>query len=1560
MNKKSLITMLLMLLVCFTASAQRVIDKLDRGLIAVKISSGVYVNWRIQSNEYYDVTYNLYRDGVKIAENLQVSNYKDAAGTTTSKYAVAAVVKGKEQAKCNAVSPWSQDYLEIKPKHDASLKSTYVPNDACCADVDGDGQVEILLKYDNASEMGQSYPKYGPKIDGVDTKEYSLFECLKLDGTVLWWVNCGPNMGDFQNNEQNIVAYDWDQDGKAEALFRAADGTTIHMADGTVYTVGDASKNYRAATGGGTNWFMHDGNEYLLYVNGATGKPYVDMAYPLKRLETGESSLEAAWGDGYGHRSSKYFFGAPYLDGRKPSIFLGRGIYTRHKFIAYDVDPVTHKLTERWRWYNNTNGPWKGQGYHNYAIVDVDMDGRDEIVWGSMVIDDNGKGLSTTGLGHGDAQHHGDLDPYTWGQEGFFCNEDKPGNNFRDLTTSKIYYRLSAGNDDGRSICGNFSNSYPGCQASSSRDYANAISTVTRAHLPIGTSGMAQNFRIYWDGDLCEETFNYVNGKNTEGAINKPGSGVIKTLTGSMTNNDTKGTPCYQGDILGDWREEVIMRTASNDIRIYTSTYSTQWRNYSLWYDHQYRNAMVWQMCGYNQPPHASYFLGEMEGITMAPPSLTMEGRKEIANGATISNNGEDIITCETNDMTVAVSEGATPNIYIDNAPSWVQGYAPQETAMANDPSKITYKYYTHTLTGGAFAGDMRLVKQGEGILALPKVSQKYTGKTEVWNGTLSFDGVMENSLVWLNRHTTLLTDGGEFKGGIEADYNATISPAGDGVKGSMKVGTLTLNMGAVLALDVYSEDNTNDIVDIQKLVINHHKDWEYGPARLTPVIKINAHLVEGQIILPEGKYLIGKLGEVEGELSDITIEGLNGAKGYLSLEDGNLYFNVAGMRDAGDVEWTGAESDVWDLASTKNFNNHGSADLFVSNDNVIFNDDAVKTTVTINEQLSPQAIIIDSSKDYTFNGTGSIVTGSLEKYGSGNLTINTDNTYTGGNLIDGGTVTVSKLSNSLDPKGNLGGVTTAVSQFVISNNGTLKTTAAVTNGSAIKVTGEDGSANGIIENTAKFTQQAALAGDTLVKKGAGEFYMESGTLSAKYITVKQGKFTSNSAYASKTVRLEGTSEAAGAGLTATAFNVPKGANARLTLTGNNYAVYSGALTGAGNITVIPTNTVNRVRVTGNWSKFEGTLKLTSDINFPFDNSYGLANATLDLATNVVVRNVAKTFAIGKLTGTGKLGEPNSNYQSQSAVSGSNTWKVGNSLDRLGDFAFSGEITDGGGSNKSHFEKVGTCKMTASKSWTNSGTVKVTAGELHLDSKVTLGTGALTVANGALLSGYSGTLATASAIKNLKTTPMTNSSITVNGSLYCYTSNAAAPGVAIWSFGDKPLTIGSTGTLIVGVNKCATAANPGCGTLMGDASDKSKLTINDGATIKVVLNYTPTFTDEAKADSFRIFFDFKNVTVGNVNYDLPDLPANYYWDTEKVKDGYLFVRYSETTGVAGIQSTEFVTVDVVNEAGVKVSQLHCTLAEVKQNFAKMSLPRGVYVLRMRGEKNGRGVMKFRK
>ena len=224
-----------------TSSAQRTVDKLDRGVVAVKTTKGVFVSWRIQSEEYYGVTYNLYRNGTKIAENLNVSNYTDAAGTTASTYQVAAVVRGVEQAKTAATATWGNDYMEIVPRHDASLTSTYIPNDACCADVDGDGVVEILLKYTNKEESSNRFPKEG------NNGEYSLFEVLKLDGTVLWWVNCGPNMGDFQNNEQNIVGYDWDLDGKAEVVMRLCEGATIHYADGSTYTIGADGKN-------GTSW----------------------------------------------------------------------------------------------------------------------------------------------------------------------------------------------------------------------------------------------------------------------------------------------------------------------------------------------------------------------------------------------------------------------------------------------------------------------------------------------------------------------------------------------------------------------------------------------------------------------------------------------------------------------------------------------------------------------------------------------------------------------------------------------------------------------------------------------------------------------------------------------------------------------------------------------------------------------------------------------------------------------------------------------------------------------------------------------------------------------------------------------------------------------------------------------------------------------------------------------------------------------------------------------------------------------------------------------------------
>ena len=1206
--KRIVLTLLILFSLFFfsqSSYSQRPTDVLDRGLVAVKTDAGVFCSWRIMGEEYYDVTYNLYRDGTKLnSEPLSVSNFTDADGTEGSRYTVSAVVRGKEQAQSSEASVWAQKWLEITPDH-GDLKSTYIPNDACCADVDGDGELEILLKFDNQSWASTSYQKAG--YEG----EYFIIEVYKLNGQKLWWIDLGPNMADFQNNEQNIVAYDWDQDGRAEAVMRAADGTVIHMADGTEYVIGDQSKNYLAATASG-QWFVHEGDEFLVYMDGATGKPYQVMEYPLKRLEAGETDLNAAWGDGYGHRSTKHFFGAPCLDGRKSSIFLARGIYTRHKMIALDVNPETHELVERWRWSCNTPGsPWYGQGYHNFAIADVDWDGRDEICFGSMVIDDNGHGLSSTGLGHGDAQHHSDFNPYIHGHEIFACNEDEPSNNYRDATTSKLYYRKIDSADDGRCMAGNFTNDYPGAMAFSAHD--TPISCVTNDHIDgLAKDGLSDNMRIYWDGDLLEECFNYVDGKNSAGGIYKYKVGLIERLEGSMTNNDTKGTPCYQGDILGDWREEVIMRTRDNHIRIYTTTIPTEWRIPTLWHDYQYRQAMVWQMCGYNQPPHLSYFLGELEGITQAPPPLTMTGRTTVGDGGSIGDvdtPNSHWLLAEASDATVQVQDGCSPNVLTVNTPSWVQGH--------DDNDRITTEYFTHTLKGGAFTGDMRLVKQGDGILVLPEVTETYTGPTDVWAGTLRFDGMMQNSHVWLNRFAVLESDGGKFQNGISMDYGSSLRPGEKGIE----TDSLTLGFGSRIVFDV--EVARADCVRAGVLKIEK-KEWQYGPKYSAPVFEI-CRLVLPIADLPyelEGKYLLVDAGKIDGSVDDIVLEGVDGLKASLIQEDGKIYLNVEALRQADNVRWDGGEDGIWDLADTENFLlPDGTKDFFVTGDTVIFDDSASQTTVTILSDVAPASIMFQNNdKDFILSGDGSIIgTATLTKRGSGNLTIENVNRMTGRVTIEDGVLTVASLANTDGVEyGNLGGVDNTVTL----SGGTLAVSNTVVSSMPVSLEGTGGTME--VANGKVLTQNGNVIGTkktVLHKSGSGTLVL-GGTarFGAVYIDkgrVQGSEISDRHQYPDTVVIVNGSlkdpDNIYSYSSNSTTIVVPEGAKASWAL--DSRCDYTGKLTGAGELTVNVTSV--RCNMQGDWSQFAGTLTFQNqktgsyDPQLQWNNNYGLPKATV-------------------------------------------------------------------------------------------------------------------------------------------------------------------------------------------------------------------------------------------------------------------------------------------------------------------------------------------------------------
>lgn len=1488
------------LVISFVAMAQRVTDKLDRGLVALPSGSGNFVSWRIMGEEYYDVEYNLYRDGVKLnSVPLKVSNYTDTKGSSSSKYQVAAVVRGVEQEKCAEVTRWNNGYLDIpmQPvinRNGQVVTSNYTLNDVSLADVDGDGISEFIVKRNSNTAREYSTNKY----------DFHRLECYTITGKRLWYIDLGPNMISGPDEQYDIIGYDWDCDGKAEMLLRGADNMIIHKADGTTVEIGNMNFDSRNTLQSDANMaYTHTGNEFLLYLNGETAEPYVTMPYPLPRLEKGQSDLNAVWGDGYGHRSTKHFFAAPYLDGRRPSIFLGRGAYTIHKMCAFDVNPETHELTQRWRW-DDPGGAWRGQGYHNFGIADVDMDGRDEIVFGSMVIDDNGEGLSTTGLGHGDAQHTGDLDPYRWGLEHFACNESAPAMNYRNATTSKIYYRLVGTGDDGRALCGNFTNSYPGCVGKSAS--SGVISTVADKVLP-GVPGFDLNFRIYWDGDLCEEILNSP-GTEKEAKIDKiVGNGVnrIFTSSGCKMNNWSKNNPGATGDIIGDWREELVLRTGDNaKLRIYTTTTPTSHRIYTLWHDHQYRQAMVWQSIGYNQPPHLSYFLGELEGITVAPPPLTMTGRVEVANNETIGTelNGQHVIVCETNDMNVSIAEGVSPHVLTFNVPSWVQG--------TTNNNNIIYDKYTYTVNGAGLTGDARLVKQGEGILNLPAVAMAHTGDTDIWGGIVNFNGTMKQSKLWLNRFTEFNTDGGVFRG-IEMEYASILRPGGVDKIGEVSTDTLILNFGAIMELDVVSASQTADIIKAKHVVIDT-KSWEYGPEYLTPVMRF---------VLPDGSdldaasYQIAEIESIDGDLGDIKLEGTKGKKCSLKYEDGKVYLVVEGVRDAASVLWSGQNSAIWNYALDMNFMDGSDVSYFVENDKVNFTDDASVFNVELQGELPCDTVFVNNTKNYTFSGTGAISGGAtLVKSGTGRLTVSTDNTYTGGNRISGGVVSVSSLSNANQAHGNLGAMTTNPLHFVIENGATLMTTAAVQMGSPIRFESEDG---GVISNSQDFAMNKPFSGTKMVKRGAGWLKTYASGANLSRMIIAGGTVQNNSGVAAKVVEIQAGSLVDNVG-TANEINVPEGKNASWTTA--NRQTYTNKITGAGRLTVycatekgsnwVATRTPLKLNTAG----FTGTLvpqaTNAADGRFTLDSSSGLADAKMDIPSGIIVQNTGKVYTIGELTGSGSLGG-GCTFSNGSSV-GANTWKVG-SLNT--DFTFGGSIAADG----TKFEKVGTGVMTMTGTSDFTGTAVISEGTLCLNKSGgttgMLGKGTLTVAEGATLCGVG---------------VLDNSSVIVNegGMMRPGVKESSISGVL--NMNDNKVVINTGGTIRFYI---------GSRTLYTRLTNVDAMSLR--GTLKVGIRDGVTFEEGTE---FQLWTSNSTQISALATLELDSLGAGLMWDTSDIESGIL--RVAKETAIEDVNVDREVSCVVYGIGGIECARFVTSHSKVATRLHAQDLPQGVYVVYM--------------
>ncbi|WP_066051767.1 rhamnogalacturonan lyase family protein [Robertmurraya korlensis] len=607
---------------------KRQMEDLDRAPAAVKTEEGVLVSWRMLGTDPESIGFTVYRDGKKITSKpiTTSTNLLDKEGTVDSIYEIHSVLDGKQKKVARNIKVLSNNHFDIPLKKPADGVTplgdpySYRANDASVGDLDGDGEYELVVKWDPTNSKDNSQSGYTGNV---------YIDAYEMDGTLLWRIDLGKNIRAGAHYTQFLV-YDFDGDSKAEIAFKTADGTI----DGIGNVIGRADADHRNSTG-----YVLQGSEYLTVFEGQTGKALVTTEYEPPRGDV------ASWGDSYGNRVDRFLAAVAYLDGETPSIIMARGYYTRTVLAAYTFKDG--KLTKQWTFDTNQEEyrSYVGQGYHSLSVNDVDRDGKDEIVYGQIVIDDDGKGLYNTGLGHGDALHVSDLIPDRPGLEAFAVQENKSGPygyDMRDAETGEILWGVKTGQDTGRGLAADIDPNHSGAEAWAISGAWNSREGGLHAATgeKIADSIPSSNFAIWWDGDLLRELSDHNWNDETKtgvGTIDKwdyKENKLVNLLTaeGSQSNNGTKGSPTLQADLLGDWREEIIWRTDdSSALRVYMTTEKTDHRIFTLMHDPQYRLSIAWQNVGYNQPPHTSFFLGEGMKTPPAPSISIVEVADKLA-----------------------------------------------------------------------------------------------------------------------------------------------------------------------------------------------------------------------------------------------------------------------------------------------------------------------------------------------------------------------------------------------------------------------------------------------------------------------------------------------------------------------------------------------------------------------------------------------------------------------------------------------------------------------------------------------------------------------------------------------------------------------------------------------------------------------------------------------------------------------------------------------------------------------------------------------------------------